>query len=80
MSTLRENFDFYKAHQAELMAKYAGKFLVIHDLKVIDAFDSAQAAVAEASKTMPMGTFLVQEVVPGEGTRPQTFHSRVRFA
>ena len=81
MSTqLEMAFAYYLAHQEELVGKYNGKFIVIKDDEVLDAYDDELAAITETQKAHPLGTFLVQKVSPGDTAYSQTFHSRVVFA
>lgn len=79
-SVLQKEFEYYLAHQAELVSKYNGKFLVLKDCQIVGAYDSELAAITEARKTHPLGTFLVQKVEPGNAAYTQTFHSRVAFS
>ena len=78
-SPLQKEFEYYLAHQAEMVSRYNGKFVVLKDGKVVGVYDSELAAVTETQKTHRLGTFLVQKVEPGEGAYTQTFHSRVAF-
>lgn len=80
MSTLKSEFDYYLANQAEIVAKYQGKYVVIKDHAVVGAYESVQEAVDESKKTMKQGTFLVQLATPGDASYTQTFHSRASFA
>lgn len=80
-SPLKKEFDYYLAHQAELVEKYNGKFVVIKDGQVIGAYEKELTAIAEAQKLgHKAGTFLVQLVSPGDAAYKQTFHSRVVFS
>jgi len=79
-SPLQQEFEWYLAHQKELVAQYNGRFVVIKDRRVIGDYDSELTAVTETQKTEPLGTFLVQKVEPGDAATSQTFHSRVTFA
>lgn len=80
-SPLKKEFDYYLAHQSELVEKYNGKFVVIKDGQVIGAYDKELTAIAEAQKLgHKAGTFLVQFVSPGDTAYKQTFHSRVVFS
>ena len=79
-SPLQKEFDYYLAHQDKLVAKYEGKVLVIRDAKVVGVYDSEVEAISEASKTYPLGTFLVQRCEAGEDSVTQTYHSRVGIA
>lgn len=78
-SPLKAEFDYYLAHQDELVQRYNGKFIVIKGQRVLAAYDEQLAAVTETAKIEPMGTFLVQRVAPGTEAYTQTFHSRVAF-
>ena len=78
-SPLEREFDYFLAHQEELVRQYRGKFVVIKDQKVIGAYDSEIEAVQETSKTHELGTFLVQLAEPGSQSYTQVFHSRVAF-
>jgi hypothetical protein len=77
---LKAEFDYYVAHQDELVAKYHGLFVVIRGNEVLGAFKSELEAVREVSKKYPAGTFLVQKCEPGKENYTQSFHSQVTFA
>lgn len=74
---LESEFAYYREHQGELVAKYDGQFVVIKDGAVLGAYPSYEAAYAETSQTHELGTFLIQQVAPGDARYTQTFHSRV---
>jgi hypothetical protein len=76
-SPLQKEFEYFRAHQDELVAKYNGRFVVIKDDAVIAVFDDQARAVLETQKKHPLGTFLVQRVAPGTSAYTRTFHSRV---
>lgn len=78
-SPLKQELEFFKKNQEELVKQYEGKFLVIKDCKVQGVYDTEIAAYTEASKKFDLGTFLIQQALPGENTYTQTFHSRVAF-
>ncbi len=78
--TLQKEFTYYLVHQDELVEKYDGKFVVIKDETVLDAFDNELQAVTETMKAEKVGTFLVQFVSPGDSAYSQTFHSGVVFS
>ena len=79
-SPLKPEFEYYLAHQAELIKEHDGKFVVIKNKKVIGVYDDQTTAVSETQKDHELGTFLVQKVEPGTDAHTQTFHSRVVFA
>ena len=76
-SPLKAEFDFYLAHQDELVKQFTGKFIVIKNQEIIESYVDQLAAVTETQKTHALGTFLVQKVEPGTSAYTQTFHSRV---
>ena len=79
-SPLEREFEYYLAHQDELVKQYNGRFIVVKNCKVIGDYDDQATAVSEAQKDNELGTFLVQKVEPGDETHTQTFHSRVAFS
>lgn len=79
MAGLKREFDYYVAHQHELIEKYNGKVVVIIGQEVIGVYDDELVAVESTSEDYEPGTFLVHRVSPGSGNYTQTFHSRVVF-
>lgn len=77
---LQEAFDYYLAHQSELVRLYEGKVIVIKDGAVLGAYDDDATAIRGTTKDHELGTFLVQRVSGGDSAYSQTFHSRVSFA
>lgn len=80
MNALEKEFEYYLAHQDELVKKYNEKFIVIKGQNVIGAYDSEIEAIEATSQKEEMGTFLVQKCEPGSDSYTQTYHSRVTFA
>ena len=80
MRQLEKEFKYYIDHQAELVEKYNGKFIVVKDCKVIGAFDSELEAINTTSEQHELGTFLVQKCELGSESYSATYHSRVLFA
>jgi hypothetical protein len=78
--SLNEDFQYYLAHQEELVKQYNGKYVAIKGGAVLGAYDTELKAVTESQKVHALGTFLVQKVEPGNAAYTQTFHSRVAFA
>lgn len=79
-SYLQKQLEYFKAHQDELVKKYEGKFLVIKDEKVQGVYNSEMEAYTDAKKKLELGTFLIQQCLPGEESYTQTFHSRVALS
>ncbi len=74
---LTQEFQYFKENQRELVRKHEGKFLVIKDQRVQGAYESEMEAYTEARKKFELGTFLIQQCLPGQESYTQTFHSRV---
>ena len=79
-SPLQPEFEFYLAHQDELVKQYDGRYIAIKDQAVLAAYDSELIAVTETQKSHELGTFLVQKVSAGNSEYSQTFHSRAVFS
>jgi len=76
---LEQEFQYYKDHQEELVSQYNGKFIVILGEEVKGSFDSEIKAYEWAKEKFDLGTFLLQQCLPGTESYTQTFHSRVVF-
>lgn len=74
---LKRELDYFKVNQNELVNKYKNKFLVIKNRKIIGVFDTEIEAYTKTQKQFKLGTFLIQQCLPGEEGYTQTFHSRV---
>jgi hypothetical protein len=74
---LEKEFQYYLDHQAELVKKYSGKFIVIKDQQVIGSYNSHGQAYESTITTEQLGTFLIQHCIPGKESYSQTFHSQV---
>ena len=76
---LEREFKYYKQYQTDLVKRYNGKFIAIVGEEGVGVFDTKLKAYTEMKKTHPVGTFLIQQCLPGENSHTQTFHSRVAF-
>ena len=74
-SELTREFEFYLAHQEEMVEQYDGKVIALKGGRVLGVYDSELAAVTELQKSHELGTFLVQRVTPGDSEYTQTFYS-----
>lgn len=77
---LEKEFNYYLAHQDELVKKYKGKHLVIIGEQVVGVYDNEQDAYFSSLKKFEAGTFLIQHCESGPESYSQTYHSRVAFA
>lgn len=77
--SLEKEFKYYLGNQEELVKKYKGKFVVIKNKKVIGVYETEQEAINESKKKHKLGTFLVQQCMPGSDNYTQAYNSRVSF-
>jgi len=77
---LQKQLNYFKSNQDEFVKKYAGKFLVIKDEKVQGAYNTEIGAYTDAKNKFELGTFLIQQCLPGQESYTQTFHSRVALS
>lgn len=77
---LETEFNYYRKHQNELVSKFEGKYLLIVGEDVVGVFESEIDAYASGQSKFALGTFLIQQCLPGVDNYTQTFHSRVSFA
>ncbi len=62
---VHSQFEYYRTHQDELVAKYNGKVLVIVNHEVVGAYETEDEAYWEAVKDYKLGTFCIQLCSPG---------------
>ncbi len=74
---LENEFRYFKDHQDELVAKFMGKFVAIIGTEVSGPFESELDAYLAMKKDHEVGTFLIQQCLPGTNSYTQTFHSRL---
>ncbi len=61
-TTVRDEYAYYREHQAELARAYPGKILTIKGHAVVDVHDDLGEAYVDALKEHELGTFLLQHV------------------
>ena len=66
---------YFIDHQAELVAKYGGKILVLRGEKVEGTYDSPLEAYLSAKKRFPVGTFMIQPCESGPNAYTVTIGS-----
>ena len=79
-TALRDEFDYYLEHQAELAAKYQGRYIVIKGHRLLGDYTTVEEAVRSTAPAHEPGTFLVQRCDADPESTKATFRSRVRFA
>ena len=64
---MSRDFEYYKSHQDELVAKYNGRYIVIANEQILGTFNLQDDAInAALKKGYKLGNFLVQLVGPGK--------------
>jgi hypothetical protein len=77
MNNLEQDFEFYLAHQSDMVAKYDGKVVVIKGGNVLGVYGSEFEAYTATIIDHDPGTFIVQMVSEGDSAYTATFQSRV---
>lgn len=62
---LKHEFDYYRAHQSELLKLYNGKYVVIKGETVLGAYDDASTAIQETSKDSSQRNIFSAKVLSG---------------
>ena len=76
---LDKEFQYYLEHQAELVEKYNGRYLVIKDEAVVGNYATLNNALQYARQKYELGTFLIQKCSEGDKDYTAKYHSRVRM-
>ena len=66
MDKIDENFNWYLANQDDLVKKYNGTYIVIHEKEVADWFYSENEAFAYGMEKFGAGNFVAQLCTEGE--------------
>ena len=61
---LNKQFRFFNDHKDELLEKYQGRFVVIHDEEVVGSFETERDAYVYCVQHFKIGTFFIQQVLP----------------
>lgn len=62
---LEKEYQYFKTHQRELVEKYPGRYIVIVDEEVTGDYETYAEAYETTIEKHDLGTFLIQECVPG---------------
>ncbi|MEI9479626.1 MAG: DUF5678 domain-containing protein, partial [Deltaproteobacteria bacterium] len=76
---LENEYRYYQSHEDELLKLYEGKFIAIVGEEIVGVFDAELAAYTETKTKYPLGTFLLQHVLPKKDRTIHRYHSRVAF-
>jgi hypothetical protein len=72
---LDQAFDYYTAHQNELVKRFAGRYLVFVGQHLTGDYKDFDAANDAALKQYKPGEFLIQECGPGEENHTIKYHT-----
>ena len=64
-----KEFLWYEAHEAEILKRYLGRFIVIAGNEIVGDFGSLAAALQETLKHRKPGTFIIQHALPANPKR-----------
>ena len=73
---LNKEFTYYKDNQDYFVNLYNGKIIVLQGTEVLGVYDTQIDAYLETVKNYELGTFLIQQVAPGEESYTIKLHSR----
>jgi hypothetical protein len=73
MSDLSIEFNYFLAHQEELVARYRGRYIALVGERVHGSYRSLHEAYRTSCQQLPLGTFLLQQCLPGAGVYTQVF-------
>ena len=76
---VRKNFDYYLAHQAEIVEGHLGEWVVLKDKAVVGYFVKEEDAF-EAMTDSKLGTFIVHNCQEPGTDIIHYYGNRVRFA
>lgn len=74
---IKDLFDYYLAHQSELVKEYNGKYIVITKSGVSGSYESEADGYYEGKERFGLGNFIVQLCTPGEDAYSQQFFSPI---
>lgn len=61
---LDRDIEYFEAHREELLQKYPGKVLLIHEETIIGVFDSEEEAYRKGVEVFGNQPFLIKRVIP----------------
>ena len=62
MSKIDRELDAFGAMKADLEKHHMGKWVVVHDGRLVDAFDTLDTAATEAVRRFGRGPYLIRQV------------------
>jgi len=75
MPVIQDEIAAFKKMQPELEAEHFGRWVLFHDLHLIDLFDSFDQALVEAGARFGRGPYLIRQI----GAPPITLPASVMY-
>ena len=70
MADLSEEISAYEAVQADLEARYLGRWVLFHERQLVDTYDCFENAADHAVRRFGRGPYLIRQVGAGAVTLP----------
>ena len=75
MTDVQANIAAFESSKADLESTHMGKWVVFHDTKLVDIYDSFEAAASEAVKAFGRGPYLIRQI----GAAPVALPASIMF-
>jgi len=75
MANIDANIEAYEAQREKLEAEHMAKWALVYDRKLVDVFDSFEAAAEFAVKKFGRGPYLIRQI----GAPPVTLPASVMY-
>ncbi len=77
---MKELFQYYIDNQEDFVRKYDGQVIVLKDNDVIGVYDNEWTAFEETNKSHEAGSFIIQNVSPGDDAYTVSMATNFVFA
>ncbi len=77
---LKQDYQYFSDNFKDLYKQYPGKYLVIKDCRVLNAYDDFDTAYKKTLETEELGTFIIQECKENDENQFMYHHNNVAFA
>ncbi|MCY4185977.1 MAG: hypothetical protein OXD45_11770 [Rhodobacteraceae bacterium] len=75
--TLDKSLKYFEKNRSDFAEKQHGRFVVIHDDKVLDFYDDITSAYKKGKENFEPGTFLIRQCLWKDEEEPVITYSRV---
>lgn len=77
MKSLDRNYQYFLNNRDNIVREYYGRFVIIHEEKVVSNHDSELKAYLEGKEEFGLGNFIIQYAVPEDEEKLQAFCSPI---